>query len=114
MTNNMLVDYPPGKLQSADRTVKVKRTPQKELKPSSKKIKTLEKPVNAKEDIIEIRDILCIRKPGQTGYQNYRQILRKVNSLMEENQQLTRQAFATVIHHLFPEINDVKKFSAEG
>lgn len=32
----------------------------------------MEKPVNAKEDICEIRDILCIRKPGQAGYQNYR------------------------------------------
>ena len=74
----------------------------------------MDKPVNAKEDIIEIRDILCIRKPGQIGYQNYRQVLRKVNNMMEDNQQLTRTAFATVIHHLFPEIMDVKKFSPEG
>ena len=60
----MLDNYPASKLQSADRSMKVKRTPQKELKPSSKKLKKLEKPVNAKEDIVEIRDILCIRKPG--------------------------------------------------
>lgn len=33
---------------------------------------------------------------------------------MEDNQQLTRSAFATVIHTLFPEIMDVKSFSPEG
>ena len=41
-------------------------------------------------------------------------MMRKVNLLVEENQQLTRAAFATVIHQIFPEIKRVQKFSREG
>jgi len=51
-------------------------------KSSSKK----DKPINPREDIKEIRDILCIKKPGQDGFQNYRVIMRKVHEMVEDNQ----------------------------
>lgn len=59
---------------------------------------------SARDDILEIRDILCIKNAGQEGYQHFNDIIRKVYDIMEEDQQLTRTAFATVIHQLFPEI----------
>lgn len=40
--------------------------------------------------------------------------MRKVNEIVEDNQSLTRPAFATVIHSIFPEIQRVQKFSREG
>lgn len=33
---------------------------------------------------------------------------------MEENQQLTKVAFSSVIHQIFPEIKKVQQFSREG
>ena len=48
-------------------------------------------------EIDELRDILCIRKPGMEGHQTFDQVMRKLNDIMEDHQQLTVMAFGAVI-----------------
>ena len=40
---------------------------------------------SARDDILEIRDILCIKNPGQEGYQHFNDIVRKVYDSVEED-----------------------------
>ena len=45
---------------------------------------------NSRQDIHEIREILCIKVPGQSGFQDFSTVLRIINEIVNEKDKLNR------------------------
>ena len=67
-----------------------------------------------RQDIVQIREIMQIKKPGMVGFQSFQDVMRKLGDLIDDNQQITRSAFQTVFQTIFPEIKEVSRISEEG
>ena len=75
-----------GRLKSASIDFKKYKQPAKiPVRASPEKVLKADVSANPKADIIEIRDILCLKRPGENGSQSFQDVMRKVGDMVEEN-----------------------------
>ena len=69
---------------------------------------------NIREEIHQLKSILCIKQEDEEGHKNFQQVMTIVNDCIENNDQIDRFAFKTLLHRIFPEIKQFSQYNREG